>query len=202
VTATTRTDELVVLADEKNAPFWKSQGVLIGGSALALTGKASKAVEMITSGITALRSTGATIQLPVYLSYLTKAYAELGQFDDASRCLGEAMAAVQITKETSWEVDLHRIGGEIALLSPERDAAKAQAYFERALKIARAQQARSWELRAATSLARLWQDQGRCAEARDLLASVYHWFAEGFATRDLQDAKALLDALGSEGCRT
>jgi predicted ATPase len=198
VTATALTDELVVLADEKNAPFWKAQGVLIGGSALTLTSKASEAVERITSGITALRSTGATIQLPVYLSYLTRAYAELRQFDDASRCLGEAMAAVQRTKETSWEADIHRIAGEIALLSPERDMAKAQACFERALEVARAQQARSWELRAAMSLARLWRDQGRRTEARDLLAPVYDWFTEGFDTRDLQDAKALLDALGSE----
>jgi class 3 adenylate cyclase/predicted ATPase len=195
VTATAYTDELVVLADEKNAPFWKSQGVLIGGSALALTGKASDAVEMITSGITALRSTGATIQLPVWLSYLAKAYAELRQFVDASCCLGEAMAAVQTTKETSWEADIHRIAGEIALLSPERDAAKAQAYFERALKVARAQQARSWELRAAMSLARLWRDQGRRADASDLLAPVYGWFTEGLDTRDLREAKTLMAEL-------
>ncbi len=94
-------------------------------------------------------------------------------------------------------VPVDRIAGEIALLSPEPDVAKAEAYFERALAVAREQQARSWELRAATSMARLWRDQGKRDEARDLLAPVYGWFTEGFDTLDLKDAKALLDALGS-----
>jgi len=87
------------------------------------------------------------------------------------------------------------MAGEIELMSPERDAGKAQAWFERSIEVARAQQARSWELRAAMSLARLWRDQGRRAEARDLLAPVYGWFTEGFDTLDLSEAKALLDGL-------
>ena len=91
------------------------------------------------------------------------------------------------------------MAGEIALMSPEPDAAKAEAYFERALAVARAQQAKSWELRAATSLARLWRDQGKRAEARDLLAPVYGWFTEGFDTLDLKEAKTLLAALASPG---
>ncbi len=95
------------------------------------------------------------------------------------------------------EADLHRIAGEIALISPERDAAKAEAYFERALGVARGQQAKSWELRAAMSMARLWRDQGKRNEARDLLAPVYGWFTEGFDTLDLKEAKALLDELAS-----
>ena len=99
--------------------------------------------------------------------------------------------------ETWNEADIHRTAGEIALMSSKPDAAKAQAHFERALEVARAQQARSWELRAATSLARLWRDQGRRAEARDLLAPVYGWFTEGFETRDLREAKALLEELAS-----
>jgi len=90
-----------------------------------------------------------------------------------------------------------RIAGEIALKSPERDTAKAEAYFERAIAVARQQQAKSWELRAAMSLARLWRDQGKRAEARDLLAPIYDWFTEGFDTIDLKEAKALLDELSS-----
>jgi predicted ATPase len=123
------------------------------------------------------------------------AYAELGQFDDARRCIGEAMTAVETTKERWWEAEVHRTAGEIALKSPEPDAAKAEAYFERALAVARKLQAKSWELRAAISMARLYFDQGKRDEARDLLAPVYGWFTEGFDTLDLKEAKALLDEL-------
>ena len=133
--------------------------------------------------------------MPLHLSYLGIAYAELHQFNDAWRCIGEAMTAMETTKETWFEADIHRIAGEIALKSPLPDAAKAQAYFERALAVARKQQAKSWELRAAMSMARLWRDQGKRDEARDLLAPVYGWFTEGFDTLDLKEAKALLDEL-------
>ena len=94
-----------------------------------------------------------------------------------------------------WEPEIHRTAGENALMSPEPDAARAEACFERALAVARQQQAKSWELRAATSMARLWRDQGNRQEARDLLAPVYDWFTEGFDTLDLKEAKALLDEL-------
>jgi class 3 adenylate cyclase/predicted ATPase len=194
-TAKAQSDEVVALSDEKGAVLWKAAGVALQGCALALTGKASDAVDRINSGITAWRSTGATLWNPWFLSNLARAYAELDQFDDAWRCIDEAMNAVDTTKEKWCESDIHRTAGEIALLSPARDIAKAQTYFERALDIARAQQARSWELRAATSLARLWRDQGRRAEAHDLLAPVYGWFTEGFDTLDLKEAKALLDEL-------
>ena len=129
------------------------------------------------------------------LSYLARAHAELGQFDDAWRCIGEAMTAMETTKERWFEAEVHRIAGEIALMSPEPDAAKAEAYFERALAVARQQQAKSWELRAAMSMARLWRDQGKRQQARELLAPVYGWFTEGFDTLDLKEAKALLDEL-------
>ena len=107
------------------------------------------------------------------------------------------MAAVETTKERWFEAEIHRTAGEIALKSLEPDAAKAEGYFERALTIARSQQAKSWELRAAMSLARLWRDQGKVQQARELLAPVYGWFTEGFDTRDLKEAKALLDELAS-----
>jgi predicted ATPase len=123
--------------------------------------------------------------------------AELDQFDDAWRCIGEAITGAETTKESWYEADIHRTAGEIALLAPEPDAAKAEAYFKRALAVARQQQAKSWELRAAMSLARLWRDQGEPQQARELLAPVYGWFTEGFDTRDLKEAKALLTELGA-----
>jgi predicted ATPase len=193
--ANAQADELIALANEKGALFWKEVGVAVKGSVLALTGRAPVAVQVITSGMAEFRLTGATLWMPLYLSYLAGAYAELGQFDDAWRCIGEAMTAVETTKETWCEAEVNRTAGEIAVLSPERDATKAEGYFERALAVARAQQAKSWELRAAMSLARLWRDQGKRADARDLLAPVYGWFTEGFDTLDLKEAKALLAEL-------
>ena len=107
------------------------------------------------------------------------------------------MNRVETTKERWCEAEVSRVAGEIALLSREPDAGKAQTHFERALAVARQQQAKSWELRAAMSLARLWRDQGKTVEARELLAPVYGWFTEGFETRDLTEAKALLEELAS-----
>jgi predicted ATPase len=196
-TANARVDELLAMADEEDAAFWKAIGTLGRGWLLGLTGKASDAVQMITSGITAWRSTGATMHLPSWLSYLAAAHAELGQLDEAWRYIGEAMSTIETTKESWFEAEVYRIAGEIARESPEPDAAKAEAYFERALAVARQQQAKSWELRAAMSMARLWRDQGKRDEARELLAPVYGWFTEGFDTRDLKEAKALLDELAA-----
>jgi predicted ATPase len=105
------------------------------------------------------------------------------------------LMAIETAKEKWCEAETNRIAGEIALKSPERDAAKAEAYFERSLAVARQQQAKSWELRASTSLAHLWRDQGKAQQARELLAPVYGWFTEGFDTRDLKEAKALLEEL-------
>ena len=188
--------ELVALADEKGALYWKVCGMASQGCLFAQTGKTSDAVRMLTSGITAYRSTGAILWAPFHLSNLATSHASLGQSEDAWRCVGEAMRAVATTKEKWFEAEVHRIAGDIAL-SPERDAAKAEAYFERALTVARAQQAKSWELRAAMSLARLWRDQGKSQQARELLAPVYGWFTEGFDTRDLKEAKALLEELAA-----
>ena len=107
------------------------------------------------------------------------------------------MNSIETNKEKWFEAEVNRVAGEIALKSPEHDAAKAEAYFERALAVARQQQAKSWELRAAMSMARLWRDQGKPQQARELLAPVYGWFTEGFDTLDLKEAKALLDVLAS-----
>ena len=167
------------------------------GCVLAQTGKASEAIQAIGAATTGLRPIGATVWATAWLAHLSLAYAELGKLDDAWRCIGEAITAAESTKERWFEVEIHRIAGEIALMSPNRDAAKAEGYFERALAVARAQQAKSWELRAAMSVARLWRDQGNLQLARDILAPVYGWFTEGFDTRDLKEAKALLAELAS-----
>jgi predicted ATPase len=193
--ANARANELAVLADEKAAMMWKATGMLRQGLVLALTGKASDAVQTLTAALSARRSTGATQGAPLHLSYLAWAYAELGQFEEAWRCIGEAMTLVEATREKWYEAEVNRVAGEVALMSPEPDAAKAQAYFERALAVARKQQAKSWELRAAMSMARLKRDQGKRQQALDLLAPVYGWFTEGFATLNLKEAKALLDEL-------
>ena len=165
------------------------------GWLLTLTGHASDAAPLTASGITLFRSLGSTYWLPTFLSSLAMAYADLSQFDDARSCLSEAMTAIERTGETWFEAEVYRIAGEVALKSPQADAANAQTYFERALTVARQQQAKSWELRAAMSLARLWRDQGKVQQARELLAPVYGWFTEGFDTRDLKEAKQLLEEL-------
>jgi predicted ATPase/class 3 adenylate cyclase len=195
-TASALADELVAVADEKGAPLWKALGMLNQGCLLTSAGGASDAVQKMIAAIAALRATGATVWLPANLSFLAQAHTDVGQRDDAWHCMSEAMKAAETTGEKWFEAELHRMAGEIAL-SAGPDASKAETYFERALAIARAQQAKSWELRAAMSLARLWREQGKRREARDLLAPVYGWFTEGFDTRDLEKAKALLGTLAS-----
>ena len=188
-------DELVVLADEKGTLIWKASGLSLQGILLALSGKPAEAIPMIISGRSMYESTGATLGLSWRSPHLSAAYAELGQFDDAWRCVNEAITAVEATKETWCEAESHRVAGEIALKSPEANVPNAQAHFERALAVARAQQAKSWELRAAMSMARLLRDQGKRDEARDQLAPVYGWFTEGFDTLDLKEAKAVMEQL-------
>jgi class 3 adenylate cyclase/predicted ATPase len=189
-------DELAALAEEKGTLFWKAFGIMNQGCVRALTSQHLDAVRMITSG---WQSTGATMWMPFFLSYLARAHAELGKFEDAWCSICEAMATVETSKERWCEAEVHRIAGEITLLAPEPDAARAEAYFERALAVSRAQQAKSWELRAAMSIARLRIDQDKRIDARDLLAPIYGWFTEGFDTRDLKEAKDLLGVLASSG---
>jgi predicted ATPase len=164
---------------------------------VALTEKPSNTIEMISSGLMAWRATGATMLLPMRLATLANTYASFGQFDQAWHSIGECMATIEATKERWYEAEVNRIAGEIALKTPTPLAARAQAYFERALAVARKQQAKSWQLRAAMSLARLWRDQGKIRQAHELLAPIYGWFTEGFNTRDLNEAKALLEELSA-----
>jgi class 3 adenylate cyclase/predicted ATPase len=198
-TAKALLDEMGPLAEDKGTPWWQSFGMMEQGWLLALTGRASDAASLMTSGMTLFRSMGTTLTywLPTFLSYLAMAYADLVRLDDAWRCLSEASTTIERSGETWFEADVYRIAGGVALRGPQPDAPKAQVYFERALAVARQQQAKSWELRASMSLARLWRDQGKVSEARELLAPVYGWFTEGFDTRDLKEAKALLEELAA-----
>ena len=167
------------------------------GSLLALTGNPSDAAQILTTGIAALRSAGATTWALAHLPWLVLAFAQLGKFDDAWHCISQAMTLVETSKERWCEAEINRIAGEIALMSPQRDQMKAEGYFDGALTLARQQQTKSWELRAAMSLARLWRDQGKVQQARELLVPVYRWFTEGFDTHDLKEAKVLLEALAA-----
>jgi class 3 adenylate cyclase/predicted ATPase len=195
--ATAHIEELIALAEEKGAAIWKSFGMGCRGVLSALSGNASDAVRIITAGMASLQSTGATVSAPWLLATQARAYADLAQFDDAWCSFDKAIETIEIGKEKRWEAEVNRIGGEIALMASEPDMSKAESYFERALAVAREQQAKSWELRAAMSMARLWRDQGNRRQAQDLLAPVYGWFTEGFDTLDLKEAKALLEALSS-----
>ena len=122
-------------------------------------------------------------------------YAGLGRPGEALSAIDEGFATMQLNGECWWEAELHRLTGDIVLAQRDGNQAEAEMAFSRALSTARNQEARSLELRAATSLARLWQSQDKAGEARDLLAPIYDWFTEGFGTADLKDAKALLDEL-------
>jgi predicted ATPase len=189
------------LAEEKGAMLWKAGALMNKGCVFALTSNSDanqkKAIETLTDGLSTWSSTGATVWGPWYRAHLAKAHAQVGQFDEAWRHIREAMTTIENSKETWWEVEVNRIAGEIARRSPGVDALDAEKKFERALSIARQQQAKSWELCASMSLARLWRDQGKVEQACELLAPVYGWFTEGFDTRDLKEAKGLLEELGA-----
>jgi len=199
--ANAHSDEAVALAEEKGTLMWKALGTVTRGCVLALTSNASDAVQMIKAGITAWQSTGPTFWTPWYLSNLAGAHAQLGEVNEAGRVIDEAMITLKTAKENWCEAEVCRLAGEIALKSSEPDVAKAETYFQRALAVARKQQAKSWELRAAMSTARLWRDQGEQQQACELLAPVCGWFSEGFDTLDLKEAKALLKSLAAQGNR-
>jgi predicted ATPase len=192
-----RLDELIPLATEKNAAQWRGGGMMHRGAIQALTGKASDAITMIPLGIAAWQSSGSIAFVPWYMSHVARAHAQLGQFEEAWRHIDEALEKIEETGETWCESDIHRTAGEIGLLQREPDLGEAEGHFARALEIASAQKAKSWELRAATSLAKLRRDQGRRDRARELLGPIYGWFTEGFDTRDLREAKALLKELAT-----
>jgi predicted ATPase len=188
-------EELVALATEHGLPFWLAMGTIMQGWALADAGEAEAGIAQLRRGLIAWEQTGAALIVPYYLGLLAKALAEAGRPGEGLGALAEALDRVATTGELWLKAELHRLRGELLLAPPTPDQPEAEACFRQALAVAREQDARMWELRAATSLAQLWRDEGRRAEAHDLLAPVYGWFTEGFDTADLKDAKALLDEL-------
>ena len=189
--------ELAALAEEKGSKFFQIGGMIVEGLTMAHTGEMENAIRNIKSAISASRSIGATLYLPAYWSYLARCNAELDQFEEAWSCIGDALTVAETSKERWWQAETNRIAGEIALDPRSPMRRKREAYFESALSIARQQETKSLELRAAMSMARLWRDQGKRNQALDLLAPVYGWFTEGFDTLDLKEAKTLLDELSS-----
>jgi predicted ATPase len=146
-------------------------------------------------GLTAWRATGAAVFQPYGLALLAEASAQVGRREEGLTLLAEALVLTNDREERRWEAEVYRLKGEVLLAHTAESDLEAETCFRQALDIARRQQAKSWELRAAMSLVRLWQRQGKRAEAHALLAPIYGWFTEGFDTADLQEAKTLLVAL-------
>ena len=194
-TANALVDQLEELARAKDATLWNGGAKFMRAWIIAQSRAATNVLSTVSAGMEAWQSANATVWLPKLLSDQASAYADVGQFSEAWASLAEALGRIETADERWCEAEVNRIAGEVALQSQQRDVARAEKYFERAVALARQQQAKSWELRAAMSLARLWRDQGKLQQARELLAPVYGWFTEGFDTRDLKEAKALLDEL-------
>jgi predicted ATPase/DNA-binding winged helix-turn-helix (wHTH) protein len=185
----------VALSTAQGFPLWAAHGTGLRGWALAMQGQDAEGVTQVRQGLAAWRAHGAVIAVPFWCTVLADVCDHLGHPADGLQALAEAHTLVEQHDERWWEAEVCRLRGVLLLRQPETPPAEAAAWVQRALDVARRQEAKSLELRAATSLARLWQQQGKRTEAYELLAPVYGWFTEGFDTADLQDAKALLDAL-------
>jgi predicted ATPase len=185
----------VALATEQGFPLFVAMGTIFRGWALALQGQGKEGMAQVRQGIAAWRTTGTAAYVPYLCTLLAEVYDLLGHPEDGLQALAEAHSLMEQHDERWWEAEVHRLRGVLLLRQTMPQQEEAEACFQRALDVARRQQAKSLELRAAMSLARLWQQQGKWAEAYALLAPVYRWFTEGFDTADLIEAKALLDAL-------
>jgi predicted ATPase len=183
------------ISAEQRHSFYLGHGTVLHGWARAAQGQVEEGIAEIDQGIATFRATGALTWIPYFLGLLAEAYGRVKRTDDGLATVAEALALAEETEQNCWRAELNRIKGELLLAPASEHHAEAERCFSRALEIARAQQAKSWELRAASSLARLWQQQRKMTEARDLLAPVHGWFTEGFDTPDLVDAKALLEQL-------
>jgi predicted ATPase len=191
-----RAEAAINLATEQGFLHWRAMGSIMRGWALlAHQGQAQEGIEQIHQGLRALRATGAEIIRSYFLALLAEVHSVIGQPEAGLAVLVEALTHVNTTGERWYESECYRLKGALLLQQSSDNQVEAEACFHKALDIARNQQAKSFELRIATSLARLWQQQGKRQEAYDLLAPVYNWFTEGFDTADLQDAKMLLDEL-------
>jgi predicted ATPase len=198
-----RAEAAITLAAEHGFAVFGAGGTIFRGWALAAQSielrpdqePREEGIAQIQQGMAAWRATGAEALRPYYLALLAEATGKAGQVEEGLHLLAEALAVANDTGECRWDAELHRLTGELLLARPVVHHAEAETRLRQALTIAHGQQAKSYELRAAMSLARLWQQQGQRAEASSLLAPIYGWFTEGFDTPDLQEAKALLEQL-------
>jgi class 3 adenylate cyclase/predicted ATPase len=186
-------DEVLAISSEQGFPMWFGVGNIMRGWCLGAVGQTAEGIPLLLQGLADLRATGCSVLLPFFLTTLAEVYGMAAQPEEGLDRLAEAAKLVETTQERWIEAEMHRLRGTLLLSMHEHAAAEDS--YHRALAVARQQQTKSWELRAAMSMARLWRDQGKRDEAHDLLAPVYNWFTEGFDTLDLKGAKALLDEL-------
>jgi predicted ATPase len=195
-TAQKSAETAMALCTERGFAYYLAWGTIMQGWALVRQGQREEGMAQMRRGLAAIGATGAELRRPYYLALHAEVCGAVGQFGDGLTMLAEARAAMRSTGECWTEAELHRLTGELLCRQSVVDTPQAEVCFRQALDVARHQQAKSLELRAAMSLSRLWQRQGRRAEARDLLAPIYYWFTEGFDTADLQEARALLNEPG------
>ena len=186
-------EEALAVSREQNFPMFLGLGNIMRGWCLAAMGEAVEGVPLLTQGIALRRDAGCYLTLPLFLMTLAEAYGMASQPGEGLNRLAEAGQLTEKTQERWAEAEIHRLRG--VLLLSVRECAAAEESYHHAIAVARRQSAKFWELRAATSLACVWRDQGKLLEARNLLAPIYGWFTEGFDTLDLKEAKALLDEL-------
>ncbi len=191
-----RAEAQLSLCTEQGFAQYHAWGMLPRGWAVAEQGQVAEGIDQIRQGFAAWRARGVRVNWPWFLALLAEACGRAGQVDEGLRVLEEALEAVQNNEDRVYEAEVYRLAGVLLLQRSAEQQGEAEERFQRALDITRRQQAKSWELRSAMSLARLWQRQGKRVETRELLAPVYGWFTEGFDTADLQEARALLEALG------
>ena len=190
-----RAEELIALSTEQGFAFWLAWGVILRGWALTVQGAGTEGIAQMRQGFSAYGATGAEVDRPYLIAMLAEAYKEAGQAEEGLAVLIEALAFVDKTGDRYWEAELYRPKGELLLALAEENQAEAEACFQNAIDIARRQEAKCFELRAVMSLSRLWQQQGKQEEARQMLSDIYGWFTEGFDTTDLKEAKVLLEEL-------
>jgi predicted ATPase len=187
---------VIALSTEQGFPYiWAAQAAVFRGWALVMQGQGEEGLAQVRQGIAAWQATGATLRVPYFCTVLAEVADHLGHTEDSLQILTEAQTLVEQYEERWWEAEIYRLRGVLLLKQTGTPPAEAEAWLQRALEVARRQEAKSLELRAAMSLSRLWQQQGKQTEAQALLAPIYGWFTEGFDTADLQDARALLEAL-------
>jgi adenylate cyclase len=193
-------EELMRLSNEKDFTGWLGYGLCFRGEALAMLGQVQEGMAHIREGMAIGRSTGGYCHMAGAVGTMAEAQGKAGQPEEGLVTLAEALVQVEETDERHWEAELHRLRAELLLMKgddaeAETSLRRAEQGFQHAIEVARRQNAKSWELRATTSLAYLWQKQGKVDEARRVMVEIYGWFAEGFDTADLKEAKALLDEL-------